>query len=545
ETNEGNNTMLTTSGSPTVGKLVVTAPAVDLTMTALTMSANSVAAGNSLTVNDTMSNAGTSAMTVSSSYVYYYLSADNVITTADTRIGYRLVNGAVAAGGTSAATLTPVTIPSTVAAGSYYIGAIADATNVQTETNEGNNTMLTTSGSPTVGKLVVTAPAVDLTMTALTMSANSVVAGNSLTVNDTLTNAGTSAMTVSSSYVYYYLSADNVITTADTRIGYRLVNGAVAAGGTSAATLTPVTIPSTVAPGTYYIGAIADALNVQPETNEGNNTMLTTSGSPTAGTLIVTASAADLTMTALTMSANSVVAGNSLTVNDTMTNAGTSAMTANSSYVYYYLSADNVITTADTRIGYRYVGVALAAGGSSTAATTSVTIPVDTPPGTYYIGAFADGTNAQTEINEGNNTMLTTSGSPTVGTLVVTAVEIDLQMTALTASASTMTRGSSYTVNDTMTNVGTSAMTASSSYIYYFLSTDTTITAEDTFIGFRLVNGALAAGGNSSGTNTSITIPAGAATGTYYIGAIADAADEQPEINETNNTRATTAITVN
>ena len=81
-------------------------------------------------------------------------------------------------------------------------------------------------------------------------------------------------MSVTNNYVFYYLSADNIITTDDTRIGYRLVNTQLGVNGTSSGTATLATVPTTLTPGTYYLGAIADALNQQPEIGGNNNSML-------------------------------------------------------------------------------------------------------------------------------------------------------------------------------------------------------------------------------------------------------------------------------
>jgi len=61
-----------------------------------------------------------------------------------------------------------------------------------------------------------------------------------------------------------------VITTADRYLGQRSA-AALAAGGTSAGSTT-VTISASVAPGAYYIGALADSNATNAESNEANNT---------------------------------------------------------------------------------------------------------------------------------------------------------------------------------------------------------------------------------------------------------------------------------
>ena len=91
--------------------------------------------------------------------------------------------------------------------------------------------------------------------------------------------------------------------------------------------------------------------------------------------------------------------GKVITLTDTVTNQGAGA--ASGFLVWMYLSTDATITTADTFLGYRSVG-SLAAGASNTA-SSSVTIPSNLKPGTYYYGAIADRYNEVGESSETNN----------------------------------------------------------------------------------------------------------------------------------------------
>jgi alpha-tubulin suppressor-like RCC1 family protein/chitodextrinase len=114
---------------------------------------------------------------------------------------------------------------------------------------------------------------VDLVMTALSTSTTTISAGSSFSLSNTEKNIGTTAMTVNSNTINFYLSTDANVTSADTLIGSRSVNTKLASGTSSSSNRT-VTVPSTLSPGTYYIGAIADATNRQAETNENNNAMV-------------------------------------------------------------------------------------------------------------------------------------------------------------------------------------------------------------------------------------------------------------------------------
>jgi len=93
------------------------------------------------------------------------------------------------------------------------------------------------------------------------------VIGNSIIITNRVKNQGT-VSTGSGFSVRLYLSADNVITTADTFLGSR-TSPALSPGAIDQKNTT-VAIPSVV-PGTYFLGAIADDPNVIAETNETNN----------------------------------------------------------------------------------------------------------------------------------------------------------------------------------------------------------------------------------------------------------------------------------
>lgn len=101
-------------------------------------------------------------------------------------------------------------------------------------------------------------------------------------------------------------------------------------------------------------------------------------------------------------------------------------------------------------------------------------------------------------------------------------------------------RGTNIIITNTAKNQGTGQ--AGLFEVRLFLSTDQTITASDTVLGFRNLS-SLAAGASNS-ANTTVTIPSGLTPGTYYIGAIADTANVLPEDNETNNSLAGNTINV-
>ena len=94
------------------------------------------------------------------------------------------------------------------------------------------------------------------------------------------------------------------------------------------------------------------------------------------------------------------------------------------------------------------------------------------------------------------------------------------------------------TFTDTTKNQGAGAAVASTTA--YYLSTNSVLDAGDVALGSRSV-AALAPGPTDTGSVT-VTIPAGTATGTYYVFAMADAAGVVGEVSEVNNTSARTLV---
>lgn len=130
EADEGNNQF--TSASFNVGSP-------DLTVSDVTPATQSMSRGNSYTVSTTARNNSSYDTPAGTSFrVGIYLSTDNTITTADTLIGSRTISSGIVGGGTDTADTT-VTIPTSISAGSYFLGAIVDDQDTVLETDETNN----------------------------------------------------------------------------------------------------------------------------------------------------------------------------------------------------------------------------------------------------------------------------------------------------------------------------------------------------------------------------------------------------------------------
>jgi subtilase family serine protease len=241
-------------------------------------------------------------------------------------------------------------------------------------------------------------------------------------------------------------------------------------------------------------------------------------GSPSSGTVTIVSDdvAPDFLVSALT-GPQAGGAGLQVQVSDTTLNQGTGA--SEPSVTSFYLSTDVFLDAGDDSIGSRTVP-ALAVGGTS-AASTTLTLPLTAGPGVYRIIAKADGPAQFTETNENNNLR---SVSIRIGP--------DLAITAFTAP-SAAGEGSTFSVTETTTNQGGGP--AEPSETRFYLSANSTLDASDQELHARAV-GSLAPGGSST-AQVPLAIPAGTPTGTYYLFAKADGADTVAEAIENNNTR--------
>ena len=233
----------------------------------------------------------------------------------------------------------------------------------------------------------------------------------------------------------------------------------------------------------------------------------------------------DLIVSALTVP-SVAGAGLPISLNDTTRNQGGGPSDA--SVTSFYLSLNTVIDAPDYPLGTRAVP-ALAANTSS-AALTTLAVPANTPIGSYYVLAKADGSNTIAETQEGNNVRI--AGPVRVGP--------DLTMSSLAAPA-VVGDGATVSVSDTTSNVG--GADAGPSRTAFYLSTNTGLDATEQLIGGRDV-GPVPVGASSASSATPVVIPAGTIAGVYYILAKADQNNTVIESQESNNVRASGPIKI-
>jgi len=361
-------------------------------------------------------------------------------------------------------------------------------------------------GTPSSGTVTIVSDDVapDLTVSALTIPAQG-AAGLVIQVTDTTKNSGTGAAPTSTTT--FYLSSNSVLETADPAVGTRTVPP-LAVGDSNTGT-TSITLPDPLTPGAYTLFAKADGPAALAEINEFNNTRFW-----------FIQIGADLVLTGLSSPATAG-AGSTITISDTTKNQGLGG--ASASVTRFYLSADFSIDVNDVVLQSR--SVPSLAGSTSSSGTTSVTIPANTPDGSYYVIAKADAADAVAESNETNNTRT-----------VSLRIGPDLAVSSATAPTR-VAAGSSIDVIETTQNIGTG--NAAGSVTGFYLSTNALLDASDFPIGSRSVP-ALAPGATSLKTTT-VTLPA-VAPGTWYLLANADDGRTITETLETNNTRNITLL---
>ena len=395
------------------------------------------------------------------------------------------------------------------------------------------------------GVAYIVGPAPDLVVSTVNDPPTDAVLGQMFSASETVTNQGSAD--AGATFTKYYLSSNG--TTPQYLLGNRSV-GAITTGSADSGTAV-VTVPKAVPGGPYHVLACADSgpgtggrISQVAESIESNNC------TASAGQVSITGP--DLTESNVSVSPTTLAASGTLTVTETVTNIG--AQPAGASVTRWFLSTDNVKDANDgfirncingNPIPGRNVGTLSAGANSPGSATTTPLCVRDSaglhPPasGTYYVIACADSANQVSELIESNNCAVSTNTVQVVG-------GADLTETTVSNPPPTGAVGTSFSVSDTVQNIGGDP--APSSFTKYYLSTNGVTLSF--WLGARSV-GALAPLATDSGTLT-VTIQNGTAGGTYRLVACADSGpgtagriSQIAETNEANNCRASTStITV-
>lgn len=375
EANEADNCIASAS------QMVVELP--DLVTTTVSHQPGAATPGSSIAVTDTVLNAST--VTAGSATTRYYLSPDGAKSGDDVQLtGSRYVLS-LAGGASSTATRT-VYLPDTLAPGAFRIIACADSSLNIDESNESNNCAAAAT------TLLITVP--DLVMASISSPPSSASPGSRFSVTDSVQNA--SAVATGYTTTRYYLSIDAVKGAGDIMATtIRFVSG-LDPGESSTGSRT-ITVPDATPPGTYRVLACADDTFKVDESNEANNCL--------ASATAVEVALPDLVATSISNPPDSIAAGGSFSVTESVQNVGAAA-TEGWTKVRYSLSADTTFDAGDLLLTASRSVYVLAPGATSTG---SRTLRMPTTPGTYYVIACADAEADVSESDESNNCVVSTS----------------------------------------------------------------------------------------------------------------------------------------
>jgi subtilase family serine protease len=474
-------------GTPSSATVSIVSDDVAPDMVVAALSApRAAAAGGSIDVTDTTRNQGLGS--APASQTSFHLSKNAILDAADPLLGSRAA--AALEPGAATTSQTSLVLPAALDAGTYYLFAKADAPGTIAESNEYNNTRISTVAiGPDLGVTGVSAPGL-------------AAAGASVIVSDTTSNQGLGTAPASSTR--FFLSSNVSLEAGDAALQARSVPS-LPPGATSTGSTT-ITIPAGTPTGTYYLFAQADAGGHVAEANENNNTRS-----------VLIRIGPDLTVASLTAPTRAA-AGGTINITDTTRNVG--AGPAPGSSTTFFLSANFVLDATDIRLGPSRQVPPLAANEMSTG-TTAVTLP-EVPPGAWMIVAKADEANAVGETQETNNTRF-----------AMVQVGPDLSFLIVTAPYSGVA-GGAITVSATARNTGGGA--AAASIVRFYLSSNVTLDAADLQLDAVRDVPALSPDATHAGT-TSVALPAGTAGGRYLL-IVADAGQAVAESNELNNVAA-------
>jgi len=472
---------------------------------------NSAQAGQQVSISWRIDNDGDDA----SGWFYWemYLSSDSTITTSDTKLGSTQQANSISGGSYRSGTYSP-TLPSNLAQGTYYFGIIADSSSRVTEGDETNNVEVGNS-------IYITVPDYDLEATSISVDSGyrQVCEGADIYISLSVTNLGTD--NAGSHYYEALVSTGNSVSAiyTGTSLGY-------ASGTPNVPTYTHTsmmaTLPTSITPGTYYVGLYVDYGDYISETDENNNIVASSSAQ-----LTVIDCGPDLEPTSVS-GPTSGVRGGTAQVSVQIANVGMEDVT-NVDYSIY-LSSDSSISGSgnDVLIGSD-VANSIAQSGSWSG-NINLGIPSNLGDGCWYWGIIVDPNDSIIEMDETNNAM------PSSGQFCVE--QADIVIDSISASENAVS-GQSATVYMNISNSGGSD--AGSFNVQLVLSLDAQAGTDDTQVdSFRI--DPLTSGSTIQVTRT-ITIP-GQHIGQFHWVVIADTASEVAEDDETNNAAASIAFTI-
>jgi hypothetical protein len=351
----------------------------------------SVAAGGSLNASASQCYSGTTPdASMGSVYLGYYLSPTPTYNSS-TAVYLDEDPSGLGSDDPCNAESETLTIPTGTAPGTYYLLFFADHDNAFVETNENNNVVsvqITITGGSSGD---------DFYVQNQTATPTSIAAGGTIDVTASQCYSGTTPdASMGSVYLGYYLSPTPTFNSS-TAVYLDEDPSGLGSDDPCNAESETLTIPAGTAPGTYYLLFFADHDNAFVETNENNN-VVSVQITITGGS-----SGDDFYVQNQTAAPTSIAAGGTIDVTASQCYSGTTPDAGMGSvYLGYYLSPTPTFNSS-TAVYLDEDPSGLGSDDPCNAESETLTIPIGTAPGTYYLLFFADHDNTFVETNENNN----------------------------------------------------------------------------------------------------------------------------------------------
>ena len=505
ESNEtNNNTYTAITVSHVTSDLLIsktTAPA----------SGTTTKAGDKFSVSCEVHNSSTNGFS-NDFYIYYYY-CQNANTTGCTYIAYTTVSDNFSAGQKRTYHSGTLTMPVQAVYGSGYIRFFVDATLKVTESNENNNNAY---DAITVGAK----PDLYVGATSVPYSGTTTGPGAKFKGRYRIYNKASTSKVVTDFSVDFYYCPSNT-TTGCVKIGTQKITTDINTGSYGGYFYTPdLTLPTTVKTGTRYIRFVVDSGGAVVESDETNNNYY--------DAITVSSQQPDLTIIAATAPASGTLtgAGSKFTVKSTVNCSG-SKVSTNFDMHYYYCTSN--AATSCTQIGTQAIVYDFKANESKEFISSLLTLPNTAVYGKGYIRFYVDANNAVTEGSESNNEVykqVTLNGKP------------DLSLVAATVpyTGSVSKPSSTFTAQYTIANASnTNAFSTDFVVSFYFCTAKSA--GSCTALSTVKVTQDFKSGSQYTLTSPTLTIPATAKPGSYFLRIWADSGNAVSEFDENNNDR--------
>ncbi|MBK7863565.1 MAG: putative Ig domain-containing protein [Archangiaceae bacterium] len=500
----------------------------DLIVQTVSLGSVTKTGGNlSLTINPTFRNFG--LMNASGFVWKAYLSADRLKDVGDTLVLTSTTPLNCAAGATVSDSAS-ATIPAP-ATGNYYVLVEADTANAVNEGQFGEDNNVGASANYFVSGL-------DLVTNAVSGPAMS-GPGNMMTVHVDWFNQGTDSPTQPVEFGVY-LSTDNVWSTSDFAL---YTSTRTVTGGQTVVEDVTFPVPANVPGGDFFYILKVDPNSLITESSETNNAV-TSTAKVTVRQADLVIKSVDFVDAATGVSVRHGVFGTPSRVIITAANEG--GADARNFKVGVAISTDaNLSLLNDT----------IVVEASVTQILQGTTVTLDVPftmpendrnnrpftTGNYFFFGMLDSSLQITELAEGNNNLMV------MQPVLMSSPAPDLTVVRFD-SPSAVGVGEIAPVYRVFKNIGPRG--ASDVRYQYFISANAQVTVDDTLV--KIVDGAsvtdfgsvpMPAGAVATATEF-IQLPANITPGTYYLGAVLDSDSKVVELDETNNSLGSTAVTV-